>query len=566
MIRPTHALAFGAAVSAVFTVAVLARFHDMFWWPPDEGVYAYVAQRMLAGDTIHRDVIDLHAGYGNLLNALAFCLFGEDLLTLRYPLLALTALQCAIGFGLLARHGALVATAGAIGIAALSLVQFLNPSANWHALAVFFVTALVMARMPGDGARRLLLLGFLIALCFFTRQLSGVFLALGVACALLLERPDDPQGSRGPAIVIGGIMFAGLLGYLHSKDNSFAIVWAGLGPLGLITVAMRRVRMAWREALRILAWIMAGFLLGALPLVVHNALNGALAGWMRDLLVTPLQINGQDFIATMSFSHLLEYAVVLLLSDVGAVPTVSAAAWIVLIMMVPVVGGLTLLDAASGRRPGAIPILGTFWVIGAVHYQVPLYLFFVLPAAVLALLALRPRPAVAVGLIALSLWAVAFQAGRPLTRTLAGTIESVPGEPQVPSGLPRVSLRIPLSDVTDFRAIVAAIEDGARPGEPLMTIPMNPELNFITARPSPVDYYATPMALISEADLARTVEALDAAAPLFVVNRREDKYLTPLSARLLSIVRERSGPPREFGQFDLYRYVGPAPAAKSPGR
>ena len=45
---------------------ILFHFHDQFWWGPDEGVYAYVAQRFLAGDTIHRDLIDIHPGYGNL--------------------------------------------------------------------------------------------------------------------------------------------------------------------------------------------------------------------------------------------------------------------------------------------------------------------------------------------------------------------------------------------------------------------------------------------------------------------------------------------------------------------
>ena len=71
---------------------ILFHFHDQFWWGPDEGVYAYVAQRFLAGDTIHRDLIDIHPGYGNLLNILAFFVFGEDLLSLRYPLVVLTLL------------------------------------------------------------------------------------------------------------------------------------------------------------------------------------------------------------------------------------------------------------------------------------------------------------------------------------------------------------------------------------------------------------------------------------------------------------------------------------------
>jgi hypothetical protein len=181
---------------------------------------------------------------------------------------------------------------------------------------------------------------------------------------------------------------------------------------------------------------------------------------------------------------------------------------------------------------------------------------------------LRPRAVIATAVLLLSLWAVAFQAGQPLSRGIPGMVAGVRGEAQVPSGLPRVSLFIPESDAGAFREILAAIDEGASPREPLMTIPMDPELNFITGRKSPVNYYGTPLGLRSEADLSRTVAALDAAAPLFVVNRREDKYLTPLSARLLEIVKSRSAPPRAMGWLDLYRYPGPArpPATSTPAQ
>jgi hypothetical protein len=57
---PLHPLAAGHTLTLV--AALLWQFHDRFWWPVDEGVYGYVAQRLLAGDVIHRDLIDLHGG------------------------------------------------------------------------------------------------------------------------------------------------------------------------------------------------------------------------------------------------------------------------------------------------------------------------------------------------------------------------------------------------------------------------------------------------------------------------------------------------------------------------
>ena len=53
-------------VAAIFALGIVAallwHFHNRFWWPADEGVYAYVAQRILAGDRMHLDLIDFHGG------------------------------------------------------------------------------------------------------------------------------------------------------------------------------------------------------------------------------------------------------------------------------------------------------------------------------------------------------------------------------------------------------------------------------------------------------------------------------------------------------------------------
>ena len=51
-----------ACATTLGVALILSIFHDQFWWPVDEGVYAYVAQRANAGDILNRDLIDLHAG------------------------------------------------------------------------------------------------------------------------------------------------------------------------------------------------------------------------------------------------------------------------------------------------------------------------------------------------------------------------------------------------------------------------------------------------------------------------------------------------------------------------
>ena len=77
-------LAFAFVVT--WTAAVLGYYHDRFWWPPDEGLYAHVADRVARGEVLNRDVQNIHPGYHALANALWLVLFGDDLVSLRYPL------------------------------------------------------------------------------------------------------------------------------------------------------------------------------------------------------------------------------------------------------------------------------------------------------------------------------------------------------------------------------------------------------------------------------------------------------------------------------------------------
>lgn len=549
-------LAIAALLWLAAAAAVLVTFHDQFWWPPDEGVYAYVAQRANAGDVIHRDLIDLHAGYGNALNAWAFRVFGEDLLSLRYPLVAITLVQGAIAFLLLRRRGAAAAFAGAFAVTAFSFVQFPNPSANWHALGAFFLLCLALSELGERTALRLFLAGAIVGLCFFTRQLSGVFLAIGLAAVLLAERQGTGRGPRAPALVTGGIAFAGLMAYLVAMKQVFGLVWGGVLPLGILAIATLRARIAWGEAGRTVALVLAGFVLAGLPLAALAIAQGAFGAWLGDMLFTALLIQTQDFIARSSFGTILLLAAQNLLQGGGAAAAVSGIAWIFLVLSVPALGLLVGRDLLRGRKVHPAAILAVFWSVSALHYQIPIYLLYVLPGTLVALILMRPAPIPVAAVLTVSLWALAFQAGQPLERGVSGIVAGVRAPPNVRSTLPRVSLRIQPADVETFGALLAAIEAGARPGEPLMTLPMEPEVNFMTGRRSPVGYYATALGLRTPADLEAAVAALNGAAPLFVVQRRQDKYLTPLSARLLARVRAGSGPPRRIGPFDLYRYGG----------
>ncbi len=109
---------------------ILFQFHDRSWWPPDEGAYAHVAERILAGEVLNLTIQDIHACYINFAKPLAFAKFGDPLVSLRYPLAAMGLVQAGVMFALFACRGAVAAVVASVALTALSFVQFPNPTAH----------------------------------------------------------------------------------------------------------------------------------------------------------------------------------------------------------------------------------------------------------------------------------------------------------------------------------------------------------------------------------------------------------------------------------------------------
>ena len=91
-------------VAALSNAALLWTYHDRYWFVVDEGNYAHIAERLLDGEVLHRDVQDLHPGFINFVNTAAFRLFGTDLVSLRYPLMAAMLALSLVVWWLLARR------------------------------------------------------------------------------------------------------------------------------------------------------------------------------------------------------------------------------------------------------------------------------------------------------------------------------------------------------------------------------------------------------------------------------------------------------------------------------
>ena len=116
----------------VTTACLLYLYYDKFWYPPDEGNYAHVAQRVLQGETLNLQVQDVHPGYISFVNAAALRIFGADLVSLRYPLVLAGLFQAAVLFFVFHRQDAWRAAAAVVALTALGTIQFLNPTAHWY--------------------------------------------------------------------------------------------------------------------------------------------------------------------------------------------------------------------------------------------------------------------------------------------------------------------------------------------------------------------------------------------------------------------------------------------------
>src|SRR5215207_5865923 len=156
-------LALGSIVAPALVLFISATLmiilHNRFWAPADEGKYAHVAERILVGQVLNRDVQDVHAGYVNFVNAAAFSLFGVRMVSMRYPLALLTVIQAGLMFLILKRGGAATALIGGLVLTSLSFVQFLNPTPNWYTLFLTVATIAWLSSNPIGLRRRHIVTG-----------------------------------------------------------------------------------------------------------------------------------------------------------------------------------------------------------------------------------------------------------------------------------------------------------------------------------------------------------------------------------------------------------------------
>jgi hypothetical protein len=557
--RLGYSLLFVAA--AVFAAVVLWHFHDRFWWPPDEGAYAHVADRILAGEVLNRDVQDIHAGYVNFANAAALWVFGHDLLSLRYPLAVMAFIGSCLVFLLLLPRGGLIALAGAVAYTSLSFVQFLNPTAHWYSLFILVLLVCALTWLPASFPLRLEVLGFLVILLMLFRQLSGVFVALGVIAYLLTENRDVHAGSSGRAgRALIAVMGAGLACYLLAKADLVTLVMFGVWPLLALAWAWSKTRTDAGQLVHLGARMGCGGAVAAAPLIIYHLANGSVGPWLEDTVLAAFGLTNLEFMNAPSFAVLPLLGLRGVLAPGTAAELINGAFWLLVFFLPLLLGALTTSALWRERRPGyPLPFLALFYGLVSVHYQIPIYLFYTIGITVAGILWFVAvwngfcrflAPAIAV---LLSTTALYYQAAQPVSRGIAGMVEGDRIQLLPERWGSRVGLHVDHAGAALYDDLIAVVEARVPPDQKILALPFNPELYFLTGRDNPFRFTNSALGIRSEDDLADALATLTHEPPRMVFYRPDDKYNTPISRPLIDYIRQRYERVEGFDGFEIYQ-------------
>jgi hypothetical protein len=544
--------------------------------PPDEGHWAHVAERVLDGDLLHVDVEEFHPGYIHMIHAAAFAIFGKDLVSLRYPLLAIMILQGCLIFLTFLPRGFWTALAASFCVAALGFPQIANPTPNLYCL--FLTICILSCLLLFRPARRWRLeaVGMLVMLVFLFRQLSGVLVAMGVLTYLLVEA-HDPEHHPSPtaARFLIALMFLGLAGYLAASTNIIGLTLFGVWPLGVLWWSWHRTTLSNRQVLRLVLRLSLGSVVGLAPLVAYYFCHGSLIAWLNDCFVKALHIVELEVMPSAGYIYYLLGGTHNFLGGTGIVAHINGLYWIVLFFLSMINGYCLLrylhyLNQAS-TVDVSLPMVTVFYAVVSVFNQIPFYLYFSVVLSLPSLLWLmsesRTRSRAQfwnLAAVTICIIGIAFSAGQSRQRTI-WEVCSGQRYPMVRSNLNRNSLQIDLASLQLYEELIGIIHEHSHPDEPIFVLPNNAELYFLSQRSNPFRLFNPTISLVNEEEVKEFTKLFQDKSPRLVIHNTENPYNTKSTRVLVDFVRSRYVLVAKAGSFDVYRLsigtIGEGPSA-----
>ncbi|MCG8693521.1 MAG: hypothetical protein MI806_20140 [Minwuiales bacterium] len=513
---------------------------------------------------MNRDIQDIHFGHINFANALALWLFGNNLVSLRYPLLGLGVLQACLVFFLFNGRGLGHAAVAAVSLTSLSFVQFLNPTAHWYCVFLFVAIIAALSWIGPEHRWRLCVIGFLVGTLILFRQLTGAFVAIGVAAYLMCEAgPSNRDRSQWlPRSVLTGMAL--LLGaYLATKTDLWGIVGFGIWPLLALALAWHRISIGNLATVRLLAGLTFGAAIAAAPLIAYHMAHGSLGTWFDDTVLAAFQLTSLTFMEWAGFTNMALLAVFQIGTAQDPAIFLNGWFWIALLALPMLTGAAAIGWTWRSEALHPLPFLAPFYALVSVHYQIPIYLFYGVGISLVALLWLSAgshawhRALPPVGACAIVIVAIYFHAGQPLTRGLVGTVAGTRIALVPAVGVERANLQFAPSELSTYRQLISLIDRETAPEDAILAIPVNPELYYLTGRRNPFRFFNTALGLTDDEAMRNALAVLEAEPPKLVIHRPEDKYMTPRADTVMDFVRLYYDLIGRIDGFDVYRIAAP---------
>lgn len=543
-------------------------YHDRTWLGPDDGQLAHVAERILGGEVLHRDIQDVRPGYVNFINAAALYVFGPSLLSLRYPLALIVLVQSILLFFLFRSHGAVMAGVLSLSSVALGVLHYINPNHHWYAL---FFTILLICHLtwtPRTSRWYLPLAGLLIVTIGLTRHLTGAFVGMGTLSYLLFaeareSREPLPLREQWMGRLLCGSMLILLALYLLRSTDFVAFTMFGLWPLAFLFWQLTAATVPNNRAIRLCGELCLGMAIGALPLLAYHVVNGSLAAMIDDNFVRALDVLNWNFTKKLEY-WMLPFAGMIEFGNNPRLTSLLSAMYFLILPFFAALNGFLLLLAVRRRTLTmslALPVLAAFYGLVSLIFQVPVYLHLTsilsIAGSVWLLLAMKPpwRAPMIVMLLFLSGMSLTFQVGEPIIRTFMDHVRTAKTELFDSRGqLPKVDLWIDEYSLKAYGKVVRIIEEETNQGDYIFAIPNNAELYFMTGRRNPFRFFSTDHGVLNASEVQSVIQRLETLRPRIITFSPVDDRNTSHSLAIMEHIRGHSTLLSKDKFFEVYLY------------
>lgn len=534
---------------AASTLLVLVYFHASYIEIHDDGVFAYVASRLLNGARLNLDVVSFHSGFLHFIHMLAFRFFGVDFVSLRYPLLLSNLFHVMIVYTIFRERGIAFALVSALLALSTSCILYNNPTQNWYTQLCFWSLCLILIRIPETQKSRYLWSGMILGFCFLFRQVTFAFMALGYLSFLARESQLQNK-TRTESQYPQGVLASRVL--LLSAGLPFvAYALGGCNPDGIVLFALMPLFLHFRWASRAQVGIaqlsyrgvltVAGAAMVLVPYVLYITVNYDLSLWMEHTFVRPFALHEAEHKKLMFFVWLPFFGIQEIIANpFNPVIVLNSVIWSILPFL-SLVLGIVVFRSKSRFRTHPLPVLALSYGMVALHYEIPIYLIFTLTPTLTALLILTERKFERFAMImAIFLSAVLlyYHAGQPQERGVLGILRGT-RLPSEACTLPYCSLQVGHEVNERYSKLYNILKPLVANGATFYAFPYNPELFFLLDVPPHKSGYHFLIDIRTREELDRLERAFEEDPPKVLVVDMTDKAAGAFAQELWAGLKER---------------------------